>query len=169
MHALDCLDLHEKTFLDLGSADGCLSLLVYQKGAQAFLVDMDPRMGGKLTRHIKTNDFSLNSFVFIAADVGDHSYILKRIPRNIEIATANLGSHYSDADIKAIELADRLPNLHTLVVGGYTDPTVPSYYLAKWNPIRAMKAMKQRGFNIFEKVYEDTLSGCPRLTIIARR
>ena len=169
LYALECLDLQRETFLDLGSADGCLSLLAHRKGAcAAFLVDSDPRMKGKLKRHLKVNNFNNANFTFIPQRI--QKSLISRIPAHeIGVVVANLGPHYGNADLDAIALLEHLPSVHTYVTGGYTDPSQSNHYLARWHPRNAISALQRWGFTEYQKVFEETSSGCPRLTVIAKK
>ena len=163
IHASSCVEVQGKAVLDLGSADGVLSLVAKRKGARKIIaVDNNLDMANKLSRHITANNMRQSAFGFLPGDVRSPN-LLMRIPlEEINVIVANLGPEYGSSHLYAIEMLDHMPNVQTFIAGGYNNNEDDSY-----SPREAIKLLEQKGFRIFGKIVED--DEIPRLAFIAER
>lgn len=138
---LDRLELSGEHVLDLGSADGVLSILAARKGARKVTaVDRDPGMERILRSHMAENGMRYGAIDFHALDICDISALCAKLPLDdITVVVANLGPHYGEAHLAAIALLDHIPNARTFVGGGYTLD-------GKFSPADALHALGMRGY-----------------------
>src|SRR3989338_509977 len=117
--ALEMVDSNGEAVLDLGSADGILSLPALKRSARkAYCIDCE-NYQSQLERHLQANGLPTSSMKFVKADL-NRTHILDLIPGgDIGIVVANLGPHYLDTDINATRLIEGMPNVHHFVGGGY--------------------------------------------------
>jgi SAM-dependent methyltransferase len=121
IYALTTLNLAGKHVLDLGSADGILSLVAIKMGAfRVTSVDMQGNYVYAYERHLKANAFSIEGLDYIEGEFADAERILARLKSpKIDVAVANVGAHYGNAHMEAISLATRIPGLQTFIGGAY--------------------------------------------------
>ncbi len=163
IHALSCVEVQGKTVLDLGSADGVLSLVAKRKGARKIIaVDNNPDMRDKFYRHISANGMRTSAFDFISEDVRNHNLLMELNLEEVAIVVANLRPEYGSSHLAAIKMLDYMPNVHTFIAGGYNNNEYDSY-----SPREAIELLEQKGFKIFGNVVED--EEIPRLAFIAER
>mgnify|MGYP000038161542 CR=1 FL=1 len=169
VYALQSINLSGKLVLDLGSADGILSLVANKKGAKVIAVDILPEMKNKLKNHIMVNNMNPSDFIFVTADIIDKGILSRKIPGDkVDIVVANLGPHYEDADLSAISLLDYLPSSRIFIGGGYTTTSTKKIKNI-FAPDEAIDLLKRKGFTITGTVKENTNEPLQRLTFIAEK
>lgn len=163
IYALAYNELQGKTILDLGSADGVLSLVAKRKGARKIIVvDNNLDMANKLLRHVTSNNMRQSAFGFLPADVRNQSLLMQLPLEEIQVVVANLGPEYGSSHLCAIDMLDHLPNVHVFIGGGYVNDNKDRY-----GPQEAFELLSQKGFRVDKKIVEADQK--PRLAFIAER
>lgn len=159
IEAMHGIDFTGQTCLDFGSGDGLLSLLASKRGAQHVIaVDNDENNGERIARHCTLN--SIDNITFIHADLRLlNAYFL---PRKSSIVLANIGPHYGMSDLRALDMLDSLPNVHTFLGGGYTQGRRSNHSSSP-----AIARLREKGFSQYSSVCEYRRHG--RCAFVCRR
>ncbi len=158
-------------FLDLGSADGILSLVANTYGFKTVSIDYDGSMESRLERNITLNGLDHDDFCFIHGRLEDF-HLFHEVPEYpYDVVAANIGAHYGDADITAIEIAASIQTVHTFIGGGYieTYPGNDEEDIEKYDVKHAIKRLKLYGFSDFQMIKEKKFSDWRRVAFIAKR
>jgi hypothetical protein len=120
MYGLMSLDLKGKHVLDLGCGEGSMGLVAHKRGAaRVSSVEIDPGYEGLYQKHLEANKFRPEVFNFISRDLADAETIISKIEGEPDVAVANLGPYYGNADLDAIILAANIPSIRTFIAGAY--------------------------------------------------
>lgn len=120
LYALTTLDLKGKNVLDLGSADGAMSLVSHKMGAnKVYSVELRDQYESIYKSHIVANGFSEEKFEFINGDITKPESFIGRLDQPFDVIVANMGPIYGGAHLDAIRLLKRLPTVHTFIGGSY--------------------------------------------------
>ncbi len=144
LHAIDTVDLTDKHILDLGCAEGILTILAFKKGARKVTaVEVNPKYQELLFSNLKFNGFELESLKFIKHDIRNINQLLRIIDKeDIEVIFLNIGSHpqTGNTDLIALSSLKEFPKLKVVIAGGYCK-TVPGHY-----PSKAFEILRDQGF-----------------------
>ncbi len=167
-YAFQSLELKERTLLDLGCGDGLLGLVALKKGAdKVWGVEREYPCEKIMKKHLHTNLLSKKRYAFVHRDLQKKG-LERQIPvHDVSVVVANLGPHYSGADVAAIEFLEHLPNCEVFVGGGYS---VSNHN--KKSPFSAMTALsllRERGFKYVLSARENNGDLYYRRAFIASR
>lgn len=122
--------VHPKILIDCGAGDGVLSLLA----KKAYSIEKDPRFIDLYKyNHAKTKGTFLNEDIATTQ--------LECAPDTV---VANLGPHYGNAHIDAVNLLDRYPSVQHFVGGGFLKDSLGSRF--GFEPVRQL--LLEKGFQI---------------------
>ncbi len=155
VHALSYIDFKDKYVLDLGSADGVLSLVASRNGADKIIcVDIESEAAGRLEKNLSVNNMNPSDFHFLNMDIRRRE-LLDLLPADkIEIVLADLGPEYDGTDLAAVILTDYLPNAKVFVGGGYSFRFIKGNNL-NYNYPEIIELLEKRGFNNHKKIIEE--------------
>lgn len=144
IHALASQDLKGKHVLDLGTADGVLSMTAIKMGADKVTsVELHPQYFPYYAQHQRVNGFDETRMEYIFGDLAQPGEVLPEISEpSPTIAVANIGPWYGNAHLDAIKLAAQIPTVKTFISGAYIKTT-------NWqekNPGESIELLKSLGF-----------------------
>lgn len=140
--ALISLNLKGKHVLDLGSGDGPLSLVAHRMGAaELTLVDTEEVYMRYFYDHLEANGIRGGNFNCIVGDITKPKTIISKLKSPIDIVVANIGPHYEDVHLKAIDLLAHLPSAETYIGGAYIKGHLTL------NSREALDKLKQLGYS----------------------
>ncbi|MFP4403577.1 MAG: hypothetical protein ACLFPJ_04460 [Candidatus Woesearchaeota archaeon] len=145
--------IKSNVLLDLGSADGILSLVSNKNNnTKCINVEYDKNWKYLFKQHVKTNEININDFLYLNEDINKNK-LKDKIPKNdIDTVVANIGPHYDKTHINAIRQLEHLPNVNTFIGGGYV-----KYFPKDINDIlqatKAYEELKKFGFNNITEIY----------------
>ncbi|RMF07332.1 hypothetical protein D6764_00065 [Candidatus Woesearchaeota archaeon] len=169
-YALQNLDLKGKTVLEVGAADGALSLQAAKQGAEkVYAVELgrnpftqeymeregassrEYHLEGKYAElwpaffkeHARHNN--VDNIEYIIGDILNED-TQKNLPLDeVDVIIANIGPTYNDLDLQIIDMFKRMPNLESAVLGGYHE-IVTRMKDPILKPDSAYKKLEENGF-----------------------
>jgi len=124
MHVAHCLS-YNGSVLDIGSADGPLSLLALRRGADhAYAIDLDIQALQLMFLHMQANGIGPDKFDRIKDSFMKKDDIMSVDTSNIKSLFITIGSQYKYGDrpdLVLLQYIRELPNVGQLIVGGYID------------------------------------------------
>ncbi len=142
VHVLEYIPMEGTHVLDLGCAEGVLSLTSKKLGAKTITaIDISQDRLNLLRRNIDINDLQESDFHLHCQDLTKEGLEALIPTEEIDIVCANLGmNQYKDhPDKAAIQLLDKLPNVKYFVGGGYAKNE-------RHSPDATIKLLAQKGY-----------------------
>jgi len=160
--AIEHLDVRGKSVADFGCAEGLLSLLALKQGARHTIgIDRDFAARRKFAHNLILNGIDPSRGHVVQADL-NRERELRRTLQDRQVVFVNIGPHriYGSTHLYALKLAATLPQVETIVIGGYTlprneDQTHVFYYGD------AARLLEAYGFSVaamFDIPYQETVS-----------
>jgi len=119
--------IKDKTILDIGTGGGILGILALKLGARKIIgIDKDKNVLERVVYSLEANNLDRDRFLAIKHNLKDRSFnrfrilhTLRREIRNIGVVFANLGPHYGETNVAALNLLSYLPYLDLFFGAGY--------------------------------------------------
>lgn len=141
-------DMSDQIVADFGAADGVQSLLASKLGAKAVhAVEQDSLtygMGRYFEEHKKLNE--LDNISYVVSEV-ENKHLDELVPLDeVTLVVANLGPHYNNTHLRIFKQFDKMPNLQTIIFGGYTFSDGGKKHI--YNADETLKKISKSGFEV---------------------
>ena len=156
LYAITTLNLDGQNVLELGSADGILSVVSKKLGARYVVaVDKDNEWRTLFESHINTNGIPNTSHSFVVADIEKESPQTYLDNGPIHVVYSTLGPAYGDAEWASIRALDFLPDVHNFILAGYRTESGDT------SAEKRIALLNEKGFEVTDKVIfrESNLTG----------
>jgi len=162
IYALEQIEVRDQHILELGSADGLLSLVAKTNGAaKVTAVDLCRKRVSLLEKNLTLNGLSTEGLLKIAADINSPE-LVEEIPKDVNVVCANLGDNQYEGkpNKAAIRMLENFPEVKYFLGGGYAENT-------PHNPYFDLKLLEELGFKPTKWIKE--IGRRPMITFIAER
>jgi predicted RNA methylase len=138
---MDHMPWQESRVADLGSAEGLLTVIALEHGAQAVLaIDLNGENAARLQKNIELAGLNPEKATFVAEDIENNEIKNQIVDFSPDTVLANLGPHYGTVDLTAIDIAGTTASVNRLLLAGYADMQ------GRFSPEVALTRARAHGF-----------------------